>query len=473
MLERKQVLQDLESLLDSGLVGSLSHLLYQVKASNGIGNAAKVPWVRFFTLEQSPSARVGWYVVLLFAADGSSASLSLNLGVQDLTTSQIKQQVDSARRILSVDPDTRDSPLRNRASSTIDLADRGLGAKYEKGNVLAFTYSAEQIPDDASFLSDLSWLIQRLERLPSAAEYQQSSWAEPSLAQLTKTSSAMDTLLRSIHLSEERVLELFEGLMDESPQIILAGPPGTGKSFVAQHLAAFLLNMPGEVKNNPYIEIVQFHPSYGYEDFVEGLRPAPAEAGLLEFRAQAGVVLRLADDIEADGQPRVLIIDEMNRANIPRVFGELMFLLEYRDHDIRLMHRERFSLPKNLYVIATMNTSDRSTQSMDVALRRRFDFFELAPDVTILRKHYASPENENLVGDSLFDGFEDLNRELVADMGDRHHQIGHSYLMRRSMSPLALKRTWDQQLAPLLEDYFFDRPEVAEAYTSERFWPDV
>jgi 5-methylcytosine-specific restriction enzyme B len=106
-----------------------------------------------------------------------------------------------------------------------------------------------------------------------------------------------------------------------------------------------------------------------------------------------------------DGQPQVLIIDEINRANIARVFGELMYLLEYRDQQIDLMLHEEFKLPKNLYIIATMNTADKSTRVMDAALRRRFDFFQIEPDVEVLRKHYEVDGNLNSLGEELFSGF--------------------------------------------------------------------
>ena len=178
----------------------------------------------------------------------------------------------------------------------------------------------------------------------------------------------------------------------------------------------------------------------------------------------------MADSIAQDGLARVLIIDEMNRANLPKVFGELMYLLEYRDQDIRLMHRERFSLPKNLYIIATMNTADRSTKSLDLALRRRFDFFELPPDASVLRGYFSERDHTNELGESLYAGLEALNAELQSRMGDRHYQVGHSYLMKPLMDGAALRRVWKHQLLPLIEDYFYDRPSVAEEFAFDRFW---
>jgi 5-methylcytosine-specific restriction protein B len=170
-----------------------------------------------------------------------------------------------------------------------------------------------------------------------------------------------------------------------------------------------------------------------------------------------------------DGKPRVLIIDEINRANIPRVFGELMYLLEYRDSKIDLMyHAEQFSLPPNLYIIGTMNTADRSVQGIDLALRRRFDFFELKPDVEVLRNWYKDKENK--LGEGLFQGFIALNKHLEDHVG-KHLAIGQSYLMRPLMDSKTLDKIWDQQLMPLIEEYFFDRPNHLSDFSRENYWP--
>jgi 5-methylcytosine-specific restriction protein B len=182
-----------------------------------------------------------------------------------------------------------------------------------------------------------------------------------------------------------------------------------------------------------------------------------------------GPIVRIANLIEQDGNPRVLIIDEMNRANLPRVFGELMYLLEYRGQQVNLMYQEEFSLPPNLFIIGTMNTADKSIKSIDLALRRRFDFFEVPPSVEVLRGHYSNRSNG--LGENLYKGFEDLNNEVAADMGDRHHGIGHSFFMQDSFDRSDLNDVWELQLAPLLEDYFYDRPHLMEKYSQEKFWP--
>ncbi len=133
--------------------------------------------------------------------------------------------------------------------------------------------------------------------------------------------------------------EVIEALTDDSPQIILAGPPGTGKTWVAERIARYLTG------DQPLAHrVVQFHPSYGYEEFVEGLRPV-VEHGAVDFRRVDGVVLDMVKQLKAENERAVLIIDEMNRANLPRVFGELLYLLEYRGKPINLLYSKDFELP--------------------------------------------------------------------------------------------------------------------------------
>jgi 5-methylcytosine-specific restriction protein B len=282
---------------------------------------------------------------------------------------------------------------------------------------------------------------------------------------------SLDALQKLTHWSESDLRELLESLTDDSPQIVLAGPPGTGKTFVARHIAAQVLGTPGDVQN-PGISIVQFHPSYGYEQFVEGLQPVSNDSGNFDLKNVAGEIVHWTEEIENDGLPRVLIIDEMNRANLARVFGELMYLLEYRDSAINLLYREDFALPRELHIIGTMNTADRSTRSIDIAMRRRFDFFEVFPDANILRAHYALEGNSNYVGEELFTGFAALNDSLTQRLG-KHFTIGHSFFMGKDFGVKDLQRVWKHQVLPLMEEYFFSSPAEVENFALSEFFPSV
>jgi 5-methylcytosine-specific restriction endonuclease McrBC GTP-binding regulatory subunit McrB len=164
-----------------------------------------------------------------------------------------------------------------------------------------------------------------------------------------------------------------------------------------------------------------------------------------------------------------LVIDEMNRANLPRVFGELMYLFEYRDRVIDLQYSKDFSLPPGLRFIGTMNTADRSIRSLDIALRRRFDVFELRPSDKTLERYF---QGRTLHVPNLIEGFNKLNAELELQI-DRHHTIGHAYFMKNGLDRATLKNIWDRKLYPLIEEYFFDQPDRAREFSFDKFWPEV
>lgn len=185
----------------------------------------------------------------------------------------------------------------------------------------------------------------------------------------------LDEVVQDCHLQGRGFVDEVLDLLRDKRQVVFYGPPGTGKTFIAKKLAEAIAPDP-ELRR-----LVQFHPSTSYEDFFEGYRPATDSSGNLSYTLQQGPFAELADHAAEDSNTHVLIIDELNRANIPKVFGELLFLLEYRgDSVIPLYRPDGFQLPENLWVIATMNTADRSIASIDAALRRRFHFVPIFPD---------------------------------------------------------------------------------------------
>jgi hypothetical protein len=241
--------------------------------------------------------------------------------------------------------------------------------------------------------------------------------------------------------------------LQRKQQLVFQGPPGTGKTFIAQRLAKVLTEAEQGV-----VGFVQFHPSYGYEDFILGLRPAADDAGTLSFNLQNGHFLRFCDSAAASKKPYVFIIDEMNRANLSRVFGELMYLLEYRDDEVLLAGREApFKVPSNVFLIGTMNTADRSIALVDHALRRRFSFIYLAPDYEILRKR--------LERDGLPAGLAETLRAINQEIGDRNYELGISFFMKDGAKLKAsLEGIWKGEIESYLEEYFYDKPERAEAF---------
>ena len=238
-------------------------------------------------------------------------------------------------------------------------------------------------------------------------------------------------------------------LLRAKRQLIFYGPPGTGKTFLAQEIAKDITRDGGE------FVLVQFHPSYSYEDFIEGYRPFELDGGAgLGYRLTHGPLRRIATAASANpSRPYVLIVDELNRGNVPKIFGELLFLLEYRDKAIALQYSadEPFSLPRNLYVIGTMNTADRSIALVDAALRRRFYFVPFAPEESpfcdVLRKWLA----KHGLGNEPALLMDALNQAIA----DHEIAIGPSYFMGQDGTVPDLERVWKYAIMPLLEEHFY------------------
>ena len=229
-------------------------------------------------------------------------------------------------------------------------------------------------------------------------------------------------------------------------QLILYGPPGTGKTYLAERLARYLMDGGG------FSELVQFHASYAYEDFVQGIRPRVVE-GELHYELAAGHFLRFcAKARQAREKPCALIIDEINRANLARVFGELMYLLEYRDRPITLAAGgPEFSIPGNVYLIGTMNTADRSIALVDQAMRRRFSFARLRPNYQLLANYLA---NRGIPPEKLVALLKEVNQSI----GDEDCELGISFFMVADIAT-ALAHIWQGEVEPYLEEVFFDRPD--------------
>ncbi|WP_461189263.1 McrB family protein [Arthrobacter sp. Z4-13] len=273
----------------------------------------------------------------------------------------------------------------------------------------------------------------------------------------------------SLHMELEPLQEIAE-LLEENRQLVLYGPPGTGKTYLAKHLAAEL----ADDSTDERVKLVQFHPSYAYEDFFEGYRPDKTDEGQVSFKLVAGPLRRLAEEAAKPGnekKPYFLIIDEMNRANLAKVFGELYFLLEYRDDRIYLQYspNEPFTLPDNLYIIGTMNTADRSIAMMDAAIRRRFAFIELHPQTEPVRGsllRFLEARQLDTTPALLLDA---LNSAI--DEWDRDLMIGPSYFMKpAAQTPAGLRRIWKYELMPLLEEHYHG--QLTRAQLEERFGLD-
>ncbi|MFD6323883.1 DUF4357 domain-containing protein [Streptomyces sp. NPDC058442] len=260
-----------------------------------------------------------------------------------------------------------------------------------------------------------------------------------------------DELAAELLVHDTEWLREVRDLLWDERQLVLYGPPGTGKTYLALKLAEFLGGGPEQVK------LVQFHPSYSYKDFFEGFRPQEdPETREVAFRLTAGPLRELADLASREGNrhiPHFLVIDEINRANLAKVFGELYFLLEYRNKSVRLTYSgDDFALPPNLFVIGTMNTADRSIALVDAAMRRRFAFVELSPRVeptSGLLRRWLEREGKDSEPADLLDA---LNTRI----DDPDFRIGPSYLMKKGVyREGGLERTWRTKILPLLEEHHY------------------
>lgn len=253
-------------------------------------------------------------------------------------------------------------------------------------------------------------------------------------------------------------------LLRDKGQVILYGPPGTGKTYIAKKLAEVLA--PDQRRRS----VVQFHPSTSYEDFVEGYRPEPVN-GAITYALTDGPLRTLADRAKsAPGVRHVMLIDEINRGNLPRILGELLFLLEYRGEQIGTLYRpdEAFELPPDLWFIGTMNTADRSIALIDAALRRRFHFVPIYPESGplegLLRRWLARHHEPTWIADLVAM----VNVELIDALGGPHLQIGPSHFMRRGLDEVGVERIWRYNVEPFVEDQFFgDQARIDQFRYSE------
>ena len=254
----------------------------------------------------------------------------------------------------------------------------------------------------------------------------------------------------------------------EPLNLILYGPPGTGKTFNSARRCVEICDGAGapeaerireryrELVEAGQVEFITFHESYGYEEFVEGLRPETGTGAGFRLEPTDGVLKRIAERARGSGKPHVLIIDEINRANVSKVMGELITLLEEDKREgaanevaVTLPHsRKPFTLPANLHILGTMNTADRSIALLDTALRRRFQFVELVPDPELLEDAHEA------TGVDLPDVLGAMNQRLEWLL-DRDHVIGHAWFMT-ARTKADVDDTMRRKVIPLLAEYFYE-----------------
>lgn len=308
----------------------------------------------------------------------------------------------------------------------------------------------------------IKWYREQAGKPVDESEPQEEPYQETRVAETVAgygVSPSLAALAEELLIDEEELAEI-ANLLEKKHQLVFYGPPGTGKTYVAKRLAGVLAGDRSRVR------IVQFHPSYAYEDFVEGYRPRLVD-GQATFELVPGPLKRIALDAAADpAHLHILVIDEMNRGNVSKVLGELYFLLEYRDEPVDLQYSaERFVMPANLRIIGTMNTADRSIALLDAALRRRFGFIPFFPDQPpiqgLLRRWLVRNRPEMAWVADVVDAANSL-------LADRNGAIGPSFFLVSDLDDARLGLIWKHEILPYLEDHFFGEPERLAEFDLEK-----
>jgi MrcB-like, N-terminal domain/AAA domain (dynein-related subfamily) len=447
----KKILNTIRSGLED-LPALREHPRIRVSWSLGAGNWARIPWISLADERETTSTQRGTYCVFLFPEDMSGAYLTLNQGVTETIDKHgrlegrkvLRQKAQAMRSIVGDQIGSRFS-----IDDEIDLrTDGSLGQDYEASTVAYRLYSKGEFPPDSELNEDLAILLSAYANvLTPPPPVRPGPRRQPTYT--------IDDFVRESRLSSERIKRWQASLLRKK-QIILQGPPGTGKTFVAERLAQLLVSETAGFWN-----MVQFHPSYAYEDFMQGIRPS-VEGGALSYSIEPGRFLQFCKHAKDTNGPAVLIIDEINRGNLSRIFGELMYLLEYRDKEVPLASGgSAFRIPKNVYLIGTMNTADRSIALVDHALRRRFSFIYLEPDYDVLKSHLSE---HGLPVDSLIKTLKALNTAI----DDRHYSVGISFFLTDGKQLRStLEEIWRGEIEPYLEEYFYDQPDKAKAFRWE------
>jgi hypothetical protein len=438
--------------------------------SVGKGNWAAIPWVSFLDNTETTTTQEGVYPVLLFNEDCSGFHLKFSQGVIKVTQELGKRE---GMRVLQ----SRAESYKVYAEDLLEIGFQfgnsitehrpgSLGEVYLAASIASKYYDLNDLPTDTDFTNDL-----------------------------TAVMGAYDNYLasRSIPINSSSDNQNV-GNGDNTPKrlatnIILYGPPGTGKTYNTVNEAVKIISPSFDEQSdrvdyrgafNKLIERCQivfttFHQSFGYEEFVEGIKVVEIE-GKLTYPTKSGIFKELCDsarknvkvsaDKEVDEKQFVIIIDEINRGNISKIFGELITLIEPDKRQgmpeqievVLPCSGEPFSVPKNVHIIGTMNTADASIAKLDVALRRRFDFKEMPPKPYLLTDDYTEMAPSVVVeGVVLKSLLESINNRIEL-LYDKDHTIGHSYFMSlTSSSPITdLKDVFLKNIIPLLQEYFFD-----------------
>ncbi len=440
-----------------------------VEWSLGKGGWATVPWISLMDRRVTRSTQEGVYVAFLVSRDLTTVHLTLIQGSTNVVNEHgqsaagpiLRGRSDSYRALM---PELAADGFRLDGSLELG-ADGWRAISYQASAIAHIPLSAEAMPTDQELDNLMAPLLAAYDRL-----VERGLLAEPENPSAVEgVPYTIEEAMRGLFIERaefERILSIWK----TKKNLVLQGAPGVGKSFIARRLAYALM----EQKDNARVEVVQFHQSYGYEDFIQGYRPT--ERGGFELRD--GVFYRFCEHARSDpGRPYVFIIDEINRGNLSKVFGELMLLVEHDKRSLewaaRLAYANAdaapFYVPENVWLLGMMNTADRSLSLVDYALRRRFAFVLLRPGFTnpAFAAHLQSRGVPPGTIRAVVEGMSELNAAISDDkinLGPGF-QIGHSFFTpgdRQDVGENWFHQVIDTEIRPLLEEYWFDAPEKSK-----------
>lgn len=327
--------------------------------------------------------------------------------------------------------------------------------EYIKFKLPNHSQNIKQLPNGKEYINLCDKLLEDIKKI-NIKDFPELSYKAWQFSKYDK-----NKFLKEVYITDKEYDKL-EKLIKDKKNIILQGSAGVGKSYAAKRLAYSII---GE-KDNERVKMIQFHQSYSYEDFIIGYRPT--ENG---FELKEGVFYKFCEDARNDeGNDYFLIIDEINRGNISKIFGELFMLIENdkrgEEYALELVYKddEKFFVPENLYIIGLMNTADRSLAMLDYALRRRFAFYDMKPAFESEQFKEYQKNLKNSKFDNLIKKVEDLNEVIKEDLGEGFC-IGHSYFCNLETVEIdKLSLIIEFELIPLLKEYWFDDKEKVNTW---------
>ncbi|PHR92599.1 MAG: hypothetical protein COA69_07115 [Robiginitomaculum sp.] len=457
-------------------VTSRRHL--NLKLSVGNGNWASVPWLALMDERITKTTQKGIYGVFLISEDLSTIFLTLNQGITDLVKTFGQKNAELKMHEIASEVRGELGALESEGfilDNNISLGSSASNAKnYEKATIAHIMLQSKNLPEDDQIDNLLETLLVAYDDVVRLKGKTDEKETVVTTFESGIENYDIEDALKDLFLNRDTLEEYLE-IWHSKTNMILQGAPGVGKSFTAQRLAYALLG----AKDPKKIQMVQFHQSYSYEDFVQGYRPNGAQGFVLEN----GIFYTFCETARDDPQGKyVLIIDEINRGNLSKIFGELMLLIEPDKRDpswaTRLTYAgsgtPHFYVPPNLYILGMMNTADRSLSLVDYALRRRFAFANLKPlfHSPKFKAHLSGKGVADEVIQRISMRMGVLNQDIA---GDRNNlgpgfQIGHSFFTPTSTvhnSEVWYERVIKTEIAPLLQEYWFDDPDKVEQHLSQ------